>query len=128
MKPTRTWFPLTGNAASPPAVAGVPRRAGAVAKGKNVIIDPLAGPKLALAGRVVTMNDAFSIRPDGIVYISEGGIVAVQDRAQPAPPDFAGAPVIETGATLFPTSRTFSPFSSLNSRTRSPAATNVAPG
>ena len=65
-------------------------------------IDPLTGPKQALAGRVVTMDDAFTVRPDGIVYIDQGCIVAVQDRAQPAPAGFAGVPVVETGGTLFP--------------------------
>ncbi len=65
-------------------------------------IDPLTGPKQALAGRVVTMDDAFTVRPDGIVYIDQGCIVAVQDRAQAAPAAFAGVPVVETGGTIFP--------------------------
>jgi 5-methylthioadenosine/S-adenosylhomocysteine deaminase len=94
VKPARTWYPLTGAAPS-----AQPRAA--VAK-KKPVVDPLSGPKLALAGRVVTMNDAFSIRPDGIVYIQDGSIVAVQDRAQPAPADFEGVTVVETGGTLFP--------------------------
>ena len=48
-------------------------------------IDPLTGPTLALAGRVVTMDDAFTVKDDAIVYIDKGGIVAVQDRAEPRP-------------------------------------------
>jgi cytosine/adenosine deaminase-related metal-dependent hydrolase len=94
MKPTRTWFPL---ARAVPA--GVKT---AAAKKKEGPVDPLTGPKLALAGRVVTMDDAFRVRPDAIVYINAGSIVAVQDRAQPAPPDFAGVQIVETGGTLFP--------------------------
>ena len=65
-------------------------------------IDPLTGPKQALAGCVVTMDDAFTVRPDGIVYIDQGCFVAVQDRAQPAPAGFDGVQVVETGGMLFP--------------------------
>ena len=93
MKSARTWFPLTGAVNS-----RVPLRAGK----KVPPIDPLTGPKQALAGFVVTMDDAFTIRPDGIVYIDQGCFVAVQDRAQPAPPGFAGVQVVETGGILFP--------------------------
>ena len=46
-------------------------------------IDPLTGPKLALGGRVVTMDDAFTVKSDAVVYIDRGSIVAVQDRAMP---------------------------------------------
>src|SRR5262249_49486316 len=94
MKPIRTWFPLPG--AVPAAVRAVaPRK-------KPGPVDALTGPKLALAGRVVTMDDAFSVRPDAIVYIDAGSIVAVQNRAQPAPPDFGSVQVVETGGALFP--------------------------
>src|SRR6185503_21063488 len=57
---------------------------------------------LALAGRVVTMDAAFSIKNDAVVYIDKGSIVAVQDRAQPAPADFAGVNIVESGGTIFP--------------------------
>ena len=43
-----------------------------------------------------------TVLPDGIVYIDHGRIVAVHDRAQPAPGGFDGVPVVETGGTLFP--------------------------
>jgi hypothetical protein len=72
------------------------------ASAKKGPIDPLTGPKLSLAGRVVTMNDAFEVIPDAIVYIEKGVVAAVQDRAQPAPPDFVDVAVIETGGTIFP--------------------------
>ena len=95
MTSPRTWYPLTG--AVTPVRAGV-----AAAPKKKGPVDPLTGPKLALAGRVVTMDDAFTVRADGIVYVDKGRIVAVQDRAQPAPGGFEGVPVVETGGTLFP--------------------------
>src|SRR5205814_8986618 len=59
-------------------------------------------PAMALAGHIVTMNVTFAIRADAIVYVQKGVIVGVQDRAQPAPPGFAGVTVVETGGTIFP--------------------------
>ena len=93
MKSDRTWFPLTG---------AVGYRAPVTAAKKPTPIDPLTGPKLALAGHVVTMDDSFTERPDSVVYIDQGCFVAVQDRAQPAPAGFSGVPVVETGGILFP--------------------------
>jgi 5-methylthioadenosine/S-adenosylhomocysteine deaminase len=93
MKRERTWYPLTGS------VPGTPLAQGRVGPGP---VDPLTGPPLALAGRVVTMNDTFVVRDDAVVYIEKGTIAAVQDRAQPAPPGFAGAPLVDTGGTIFP--------------------------
>jgi cytosine/adenosine deaminase-related metal-dependent hydrolase len=91
----RTWFPLTG------ATIGA-RGAAAAAPKKKGPIDPLTGPKLALAGSVVTMNDSFTINPNAVVYIEKGVISAVQDRAQPAPAGFESVAVVDTGGTLFP--------------------------
>jgi 5-methylthioadenosine/S-adenosylhomocysteine deaminase len=65
-------------------------------------IDPLAGPSLALAGRVVTMDHDFQVIPDGVVYIRQGEIAAVQERTRPAPPDFVAVPVTDTQGTMFP--------------------------
>lgn len=65
-------------------------------------VDPLAGPKLALSGRVVTMDRDFTVLPRGIVYIDQGSILAVQDSAAPAPPGFESVSVVATGGTLFP--------------------------
>jgi 5-methylthioadenosine/S-adenosylhomocysteine deaminase len=95
MNASRTWYPLTG-AVDPSrrGVAAVPKRKGPV--------DPLAGPKQALAGRVVTMDDSFAVRPDGVVYVEGGRITGVQDRAQPAPAGFETVAVVETGGTIFP--------------------------
>jgi cytosine/adenosine deaminase-related metal-dependent hydrolase len=91
----RTWLPLTGP---------VSRSHGSFAASakKTEPVDPLNGPPLALAGRVVTMDDGFTVRDDAIVYLEKGAIVAVQDRAQPAPASFAGIAVVETGGTILP--------------------------
>ena len=95
MKPARTWFPLTG---------AVPfRRAAAMAAEERKAPSILSPDRnRRWPGRVVTMDDAFTVMPDGIVYIDQGSIVAVQDRAQTAPAGFAGVPVVETGGTIFP--------------------------
>ena len=65
-------------------------------------IDPPGGPKIALAGRVVTMDADFTVRPRGVVYIDRGSIVTVRDARLPAPPGFESTPVIPTGGTIFP--------------------------
>ncbi len=94
----RRWYPLAEDAfirrGPSPRMTKKARKPGP--------IDPLTGPKLALAGRVVTMDDAFTVNNDAVLYIEHGSIVAVQDRAQPAPGDFDNVPVVETGGTLFP--------------------------
>jgi hypothetical protein len=91
----RTWYPLTG------AVPRLRRGLEPAAK-KAGPVDPLAGPRLALAGRLVAMDDSFTVRKHAVVYLAEGRIVAVQDAVQKAPPGFEGVDVVETGGTLFP--------------------------
>jgi len=49
----RTWFPLTGPV--------LPKHRPAIEAVQKGPIDPLTGPKLALAGRVVTMDNAFTL-------------------------------------------------------------------
>ena len=78
----RHWYPLT--AKRQPAQRRVVRKV----RKAPIPVDPLTGPKLALGGRVVTMDDAFTVKPDAIVYIDRGGIVAVQDRARAAAAGF----------------------------------------
>ena len=90
----RKWFPLTGSVRPP-------LRRGPAAEAK-ILVDPLAGPKLALAGRVVTMDDDFRVETNGVVYLELGRVVAVRARAQPAPPGFEATSVLETGGTIFP--------------------------
>jgi 5-methylthioadenosine/S-adenosylhomocysteine deaminase len=70
----RRWYPLTG---PEPARRGALDAAPRAAK-KRGPIDPLTGPKLALAGRVVTMDEAFTVKTNAVVYIDRGSIVAVE--------------------------------------------------
>jgi 5-methylthioadenosine/S-adenosylhomocysteine deaminase len=65
-------------------------------------VDPLIGPKLALSGRVVTMDEGFTVLPRGVISIDKGSIVAVQDAAAPPPPGFEAVKPIATEGTLFP--------------------------
>jgi imidazolonepropionase-like amidohydrolase len=48
------------------------------------------------------MDDAFTVRADGIVYVEKGRPAAVLDRAEAAPAGFEGVGVVETGGTIFP--------------------------
>jgi 5-methylthioadenosine/S-adenosylhomocysteine deaminase len=43
---------------------------------KKPPIDPLDGPKMALAGDIVAMDDALNVTRDGRLYIDKGAIVA----------------------------------------------------
>ncbi len=92
---TRRWYPLKqlGHSA---------RTRTAKAATTTVPIDPHAGPKLALAGRVVQMNDAFTVMDNAIVYTDLGAIVAVQDQKQAPPPGFEGIRPVKTGGTIYP--------------------------
>lgn len=90
----RTWYPL-----GPKRVAAGRTVRAAAARGP---VDPLTGPRLALAGRVVSMDDAFKVHADAVVYIDKGKIVDIRRRGQAAPPGFDATPVVETGGTLYP--------------------------
>ena len=94
----RRWYPLGGARSAPRDAAAIAAR-NVKSKGP---VDPLTGPKLALAGRVVTMDDAFTVRTDAVVYIDLGAIVAVLDRAQPPPAGFEDVVRVNSGGTIFP--------------------------
>ena len=94
----RHWFPLTGDGSASRGASDTASKE-ALERGP---IDPLAGPKLALAGRVVTMDDTFTVKTNAVVYIDRGAIVAVQDRAMPAPTGFENIAPVDTGGTIFP--------------------------
>lgn len=64
-------------------------------------IDPLAGPKYVLEGRVVTMGPQ-GVVPDGAIYIDAGEIIAVQRATQAPPAGFESAPRIRTGDSIYP--------------------------
>jgi len=66
------------------------------------IIDTLDSPKLALHGRIVTMNNARQVINKGIVYINKGCIVAVQKESDKIPAGFKRAKKIDTGGTIYP--------------------------
>ena len=66
-------------------------------------IDPANSPKVALEGRIVTMDGSARVIERGRVFTQDGVIAAVQDVAAPAPPPgFANVPIVETGGTIYP--------------------------
>ena len=87
----RSWYPLSSKTTTRERTL---KKAGP--------IDPLSGPKLALAGRVVTMDAAFSVVKDGVIYIDAGVIVAVQDRKTPPPAGFEAITPLATRGTIYP--------------------------
>ncbi len=97
-KVRRRWYPLAGTESKPTGAKTAVKRKAKVPEP----IDPLTGAKVALAGRVVVMDEAFTVRTDAVVYIDRGTIVAVQDRGQPTPAGFEGVTPVPTGGTIFP--------------------------
>ena len=65
-------------------------------------IDPLEGPKLALAGQIVTMDSTRRILKKGTVFIEKGGVAALRSEGEPSPPGFEAVPVVDTQGTIFP--------------------------
>ncbi|MEO8450443.1 MAG: amidohydrolase family protein [Gemmatimonadota bacterium] len=86
----RRWYPL---AVEPVAIRG---------KVVKQLVDPLAGPKVALGGRIVTMDDQFTVRKDGVLFLENGVIVAVRGRGHSIPAGFEAVPIVETNGTIFP--------------------------
>ena len=58
--------------------------------------------KTTLTGRVVTMDDDFTVHPRGAIYVEAGKITAVQDAGAPAPPGFEGIAPVRLGGTVYP--------------------------
>lgn len=69
---------------------------------KKSPIDPLEGPKLALAGQIVTMDQARTVLNKGRIFIEQGGIVAVRKPGEAPPAGFETVPVVDTHGTIFP--------------------------
>jgi 5-methylthioadenosine/S-adenosylhomocysteine deaminase len=65
-------------------------------------VDAADGPRLALAGQIVTMDDQRTVLKDGVLYLDKGVIVAALDRGAPPPADFAQVPLTETNGTIYP--------------------------
>ena len=64
--------------------------------------DPTAGARFALRGRVVTMAAARTVLDDGVLYVEDGLITAVQPATAPPPASCRDLTVVDSGATLFP--------------------------
>lgn len=67
---------------------------------------PFAAPagvaqKLVLMGRIVAMDGPANVFDDGMLCI-DGQSIVYAGKRQPLPPAFAGAPVVETGGTMYP--------------------------
>ena len=65
--------------------------------------DPLLPQPLIVTGHLVTFDPPGTEIADGALYIDNGGIIkAVQRRADPPPPGFAGAAQVDTGGLVYP--------------------------
>ncbi len=65
-------------------------------------IDPGAGPKWALAGRIVTMDPKSTVVTDGVVWTADAAIAAITRSGDPTPEGFDGVAPLETGGTVLP--------------------------
>jgi 5-methylthioadenosine/S-adenosylhomocysteine deaminase len=68
----------------------------------TVPIDPAAGPKQVLKGRVATMDQDFTVIEEGAVYLDGGRIAHVRTAGSVPPAPFKDVDVIETRGTIFP--------------------------
>lgn len=66
------------------------------------LIDPLEGPKFILIGRIVCMDDHFTVIKRGVICVEHGGIVAVQDAKAPLPAGFENIAPVDTRGTIYP--------------------------
>ncbi|MBN1660524.1 MAG: amidohydrolase family protein [Anaerolineae bacterium] len=58
--------------------------------------------RYALEGKVVTMDDRFTVLDRGVVYIAGAHIIAVQPADEPPPAGFEAVRLIRTGDTIYP--------------------------
>ncbi|MBL8522295.1 MAG: hypothetical protein JNN20_01265, partial [Betaproteobacteria bacterium] len=63
---------------------------------------PVADPGLLLIGKVVTMNDAGDVIPQGRIWIREGRIQAVLKAGEALPVGAERARTVETGGAIYP--------------------------
>ena len=83
------------------APAGVARATGgALEVVQPLDVDSLTSKPLVLRGKVVTM--AGLVIEHGTVYLRNGKIAAVLKTADPAPPGFQAAPVVDTNGVIYP--------------------------
>ena len=57
---------------------------------------------MTLTGRVVTMDDDFTVHARGAIYVDAGQMTAVQDAAAPAPDGFQDVAPVRLGGTAYP--------------------------
>jgi 5-methylthioadenosine/S-adenosylhomocysteine deaminase len=65
-------------------------------------IDPAAGAKVALEGRVVTMDADFTVHDAGVLYVDAGRIVDARAAGDDPPDGFAEVPRIDVQGTIYP--------------------------
>lgn len=65
-------------------------------------VDPLAGPRFALRGRVVTMNGRHDVIDDGVVYINQGVIDQVGPAGAEPPAGHEQTAVTRSGGSIYP--------------------------
>lgn len=68
----------------------------------NTIINPSAGDRYALRGRIVTMNEPLDVVDDGLLYIQSGVIMGVLPVNASPPPGFENCFILNTGGTIYP--------------------------
>ncbi|MDM0116323.1 amidohydrolase family protein [Variovorax sp. J22R133] len=98
----RSWFPLAGSRVKGGKAVAPSSALRAAAAQAAVPIDPLTSPRIAISGRVVTMDDSFSVKKAGVVYIGNGSIVAIQSKGDAPPAGFENVPVVATRGTIYP--------------------------
>jgi len=86
----------------PPVTTPGPGNAAPRQTGSAPPVDAADGPRLALAGQIVTMDANRKVIRDGVLYIDQGAIVAALEHDAPPPPAFADVPVTKTNGTLYP--------------------------
>lgn len=82
---------------APGATIGVEESGEEEAAGSKAMPD-----RFVLIGRVVTMDDAYSVVPRGAVYVNGDTIEAVLPVGEAGPDGYAEAPRVDTGGTLYP--------------------------
>lgn len=65
-------------------------------------IDPTAGAKVALEGRVVTMDANFSVHDPGVLYLDAGRIVDARAAGDDPPDGFTDVARVDVQGTIYP--------------------------
>lgn len=65
-------------------------------------IDAAAGAKIALEGRLVTMDGDFTVHDPGVLYLDAGRIVEARAAGEDPPDGFAEVPRIDAQGTIYP--------------------------